>query len=372
MNQHAEHEVPAVEPAGDAPAAADPATGWALQALRASVLAPAVLSLIAIVVAIAIGIAGVTEVFVLIIALAGLLGLSAGAPATLRWLRWRGPARELLDTQPWRPADVSVFHQPRGRARALGSRLRVLDASGEPIWLSVLGLNWSGQQVLARTGRVWLVGPDDEGNVAIRSSGLAVPIAMAQVGAQQPADVLVEAQQRAPRRAPKARDDVVVANLLAGPRRRSRTDLVAPILLLGLAIVVLVAILRSDHAAPRYGELIGSVLVILVLLAAFAGWRVSRLVRTSRIDRMLAAGPWRPVPVDLDGTPDPRKQELRGNATLPDGGKVGVSVPRAGFVLAANVAATGLLWVVGEPSAGCRTVVGLPGYPLLAVATFTG
>jgi hypothetical protein len=370
MNQHAEHEVPAVEPIEDAPAAADPATEWALHAFRTALLAPAVMSLIAIVVAIAIGLAGVTEVFVLVVALAGLLGLSAGAPVTLRWLRWRGPARALLEAQPWRAADVSVFRQARGRS--VGCRLRVLDASGEPIWLTAVGLGWSGQQVLARTGRVWLVGPDADGTVAIRSSGLAVPIAMAQVTDQQPADLLVEAAQRAPRRAPKARDDVVVANLLAGPRRRSRTDMVAPVLLLGLAVFVLVAILRSNHAAPRFGELLGSVLVVLALLAGFAGWRIVRLIRTSRIDRMLAAGPWRAVPVDLAGKPDPRKQELRGNATLPDGGTVEVSVPRAGFVLAANVAATGLLWVVGEPEAGRRTVAGLPGYPLLAVATFTG
>jgi hypothetical protein len=370
VNQHAEHEVPAVEPAGDAPAAADPATEWALQAFRTAVLAPAVLSMIAIAVAIAISLAGVTEVFVLIVALAGLLGLSAGAQVTLRWLRWRGPARALLEAHPWRAADVSVFRQARGRS--VGCRLRVLDASGEPIWLSAVGLGWSGQQVLARTGRVWLVGPDADGIVAIRSSGLAVPIAMAHVSAQQRADVLVEAAQRAPRRAPKARDDVVVANLIAGPRRRSRTDMVAPVLLFGLAVVVLVAILRSNHAAPRYGELLGSVLVVLALLAGFAGWRIARLIRTSRIDRMLAAGPWRAVPIDLTGAPDPRKHELRGNATLPDGGTVEVSVPRAGFVLAANVAATGLLWVVGEPEAGRRTVAGLPGYPLLAVATFTG
>lgn len=370
MNQHAEHEVPAVEPAGDAPAAADPATEWALRALRASVLAPAILSSIAIVVAIAIGLAGVAEVFVLIIALAGLLGLSAGAPVTLRWLRWRGPIRALLGAQPWRPADVSVFRPSRGRA--VGCRLRVLDTSGEPMWLGAVGLGWGGQQVLARTGRAWLVGPDDEGNVAVRSSGLAVPIAMAQVGTQLATDVVVEAEQRAPRRAPKARDDVVVANLLAGPRRRSRTDLVAPVLLLGLAIVVLIAVLRSNHAAPRYGETLWSVLVVIAVLGAFAGWRIARLVRTGRIDRMLASGPWRAVPVDLESKPDPRKPELRGNATLPDGGTVAVSVPKAGFVLSSNVAATGLLWVAGEPAAGHRTVAGLPGYPLLAVATFTG
>ena len=370
MSELAEHEVPAVEPVEGAPAAADPATEWALRALRASVLAPAILSLIGVAVAIVIGIAGVAEVFVLVIALAGVLGLSAGAPVTLRWLRWRGPVRTLLDTQPWRPADVSVFRAARGRTP--GCRLRVLDAGGETMWLSAVGLGWSGQQVLARTGRAWLVGPDAEGNAAVRSSGLAVPIAMAQVGAQLPADVIVEAEQRAPRRAPKARDDVVVANLIAGPRRRSRTDLVAPVLLLGLAVVVLVAVLRSNHAAPRYGETLAWVLAVLAALVAFAGWRIARLLRTSRIDRMLAAGPWRAVPVDLDGEPDPRKTQLRGNATLPGGGTVGVSVPKAGFVLTANVAATGLLWVVGEPEAGCRTVAGLPGYPLLAVATFTG
>lgn len=370
MNQHAEHEVPAVEPAGDAPAAADPATGWAMRALRAAVLAPAILSLIAVAVSIVIGLAGITEAFVLIIALAGVLGLGASAPVAMRWLRWHTPARALLDTQPWRPADVSVFRQARGRG--IGVRLRVLDAGGEPLWLTVVGLSWGGQQVLARTGRAWLVGPDAEGNAAVRSSGLAVPIAMAQVATQQAADVLVEAEQRAPRRAPKARDDVVVAQMLAGPRRRSRTDLVAPVLLLGLAIVVLVAVLRSNHAAPRFGELLGSVVVVIALLAGFAGWRILKLLRTSRIDRMLAAGPWRAVPVHVDGRPDPRRQELRGNATLPGGGTVEVSVPRAGFVLSVNVAATGLLWVAGEPEAGRRTVVGLPGYPLLAVATFTG
>lgn len=369
MNQHAEHEVPAVEPAADAPAAADPATSWAMQSLRTSVLAPAVLSTIAVAVAVVIGVAGVTELFVLMFALIGVLGLGASAPVALRWLRWHGPAGRLFAAQSWRPATVSVFRQVKGRTA--GCRLRVQEEGGEPFWLSAVGLGWGGQQVLARTGRVWLVGPDADGNAAVRSSGLAVPMAMAQVGGQLTGDVPVEAAQRAPRRAPKARDDVVVANMLAGPRRRSRTDLVAPVLLLGLAIVLLVAVLRGNQRVLRYEEMLGSVLVVIAVLGGFTAWRITRLVRTNRIDRMLAAGPWRPVPVAVDGTPDPRTQGLRGDATLPDGGTVAVSVPRAGFVLAANVAATGLLWVAGEPAAGRRTVAGLPGYPLLAVATFT-
>jgi hypothetical protein len=38
--------------------------------------------------------------------------------------------------------------------------------------------------------------------------------------------------------------------------------------------------------------------------------------------------------------------------------------------MAANIAATGLLWIVGEPTPGRAFAVGLPGYPHTGIGRF--
>ncbi|GAA4543066.1 hypothetical protein [Amycolatopsis samaneae] len=60
---------------------------------------------------------------------------------------------------------------------------------------------------------------------------------------------------------------------------------------------------------------------------------------------------------------------LAGRAVLPGGWTVGFRM-RADPSLAATIGETGRLWVIGEPSGSTR--VGVPGYPLVGIARFSG
>jgi hypothetical protein len=56
---------------------------------------------------------------------------------------------------------------------------------------------------------------------------------------------------------------------------------------------------------------------------------------------------------------------LDGRAMLADGREVAFRMPKVDVSLAANVAATGQLWIAGQPRLGKTLKAGVPGYPLL-------
>ncbi|MDT8910327.1 hypothetical protein [Amycolatopsis sp. PS_44_ISF1] len=80
--------------------------------------------------------------------------------------------------------------------------------------------------------------------------------------------------------------------------------------------------------------------------------------------RPSAHGTWTELEVVLDGPVHVRgaKARFRGRTALPDGRAVEVRGRRVTLAVAANVAATGQLWLAGPPRPGKPTAVGLPGH----------
>ena len=348
-------EVPAAEPPTDGPALADPATARALRGLRVPLVALPVAALAFGVPALLLG--GLAKALFTIAALAFVLGTLAVVATTAFWI---GPATKLLRAQPWRPGKVRVYRQLKGLPR---TPLRVREPDGTTTDLIAPALSWTAQQVLARTGRIWLVGPDARGWTAIRSAGLALPLGQAKV-VDSAADFRFEVSpvQTEPESARTAGDDAVLARAIAAPRRRSKTDLLAPALLLVFAVFVLVDLLRRGTAERV--ELLAGLLVATALILGLLAWRVYRMRHWTRVARLLAAGRWTPVPVDIELTDE---RTVTARATLPDGRTAPVRFHRASRALLANIAATGRMWTAGAPGDG-PVAVGLPGYPFLAVA----
>ncbi|MEQ0561429.1 hypothetical protein ABJI51_26500 [Amycolatopsis sp. NEAU-NG30] len=127
----------------------------------------------------------------------------------------------------------------------------------------------------------------------------------------------------------------------------------------------------------------------LLVLAAFAIWVRHDFPPTGWVAWTFAAGALlgalataaralahtRPLPADhwteLRAVPDgPVRMGRRGSARLSgltmlaDGTVVGFRLPKADPSMAANIAATGRLWIAGVPRRGAATT-GLPGYPVL-------
>ncbi|EWC62866.1 hypothetical protein UO65_1814 [Actinokineospora spheciospongiae] len=360
-----QREAPAVEPPTDVPALSDGVTGRALRALRLPLFALPATALVFGAPAAWLAAAGASWLVVAVLTIAALAFVIAFLLTAHLYGTWLRPAARLLAAQPWRRAAVTVFRPARGRTPLL-----VTEPDGTRHALVAAALPWAVRQVFARTGRVWLVGPDAGGWVALRSSGLALPLGAARVTA---ADVAlgyeVEVAQPAPVRAPVAAADAVVSRLIAGPRRRSRTELIAPTVLLVFAGVVIADLLGRDFA----GELLELTLLVLLatlLLAGLLAWRVRKVRYWAKVDRMLGVGGWTPVPATLaESAVDGGPRTVTAQAVVA-GRTVPVTLPRASQALRANVAGTGKLWVAGVPAPGAEAVAGLPGYPYLNLARF--
>ncbi|UVS76421.1 hypothetical protein [Actinokineospora sp. UTMC 2448] len=345
-------EVPAAEPPTDGVALADPATARALRGLRLPLVTLPVAAAVSGVPAILLS--GLASALLTIAALAFVIGTLIVIATTGFWI---GPATKLLRTRPWRPARVRVYRALKGLPR---TPLRLREPDGTTVDLLAPALSWSAQQVLARTGAVWIVGPDERGWAAIRSPGLALPLGQARVAdIDVGAGYQISPVQASPRSAATAAEDAVLARAIAGPRRRSRTDLVAPALLLAFAVFVLVDLLRRGVAGRA--ELLVGLIAATALIVGLLAWRVHRLRHWGTVQRLLSAGPWTRVPATL------AEDRATAEVKLPDGRTATVRFHRPSQALLANIAATGQLWTAGPPADG-PVAVGLPGYPFLAVA----
>lgn len=356
-------EVPAVEPPTEGAAIGDPPTARALAGLRLPlVVLPAAALAFGVPAAVlaAAGMGGLLVAMLTIAALAFVIAAMVAVATSGFWLR---PATRLLRTQPWREARVRVYRPTKGFPRA---KLHVRTPDGAALGLLAPALPWAAQQVLARTGRVWLVGPDARGWVAIRSAGLALPLGPARVTAEDVSTGYeIGVEQQVPREAPLAAADAVLARAIAGPRRRSRTDLIAPSALLVFAAVAVVDLLRRGVRTDGV-ELFALVSLATLAILGLLLWRVGQVRHWVGVDRLLAAGPWTPTPVEL--APDAHgSRRPTGRATLPDGSTAPVVFRRASRPLLANIAATGLMWTAGPARPGEDVAAGLPGYPFLGL-----
>jgi hypothetical protein len=278
--------------------------------------------------------------------------VSGPPPSAARWSR---AARALLSGEPWRPVGAVVR----------GATVRLADGTLVRVW----ELPPPARAVIARSGRVWLVGPDSHGWVALRVDGLHTPwparvrgagVRLPAAGptgmvdglwsgtgvpqAEQQGDVAVAVT---PVQAPQvvAADDPVVAAWVRHLARLVWGELAfAGLCTAGLAVL----------AASFWPAVVAAGAVVAGMLA----WR-ARTVH--RLARLLTRGPWQRADAVLtDGVTAVRTAdgtrftvELRG--THPD--------------VVANVDETSSLWVAGSPSEAAA--VGFPGYPVLAAARFT-
>ncbi|GAA2989807.1 hypothetical protein [Actinokineospora diospyrosa] len=360
-------EAPAVAPPTDTPAIEDLATAKALAALRLPLIGLPLAAVVFAAPAIWLASAGAGWIGIAVLTIGALAFVITAILAVIITGFWIGPAGRLLRAEPWRAASVKVYRPTKGFPRA---RLVVQEADGTTVNLLAPALPWAAQQILARTGKIWLVGPDDKGWVAIRSSGLALPLGQARVTqADLSSGYEISVDQPDPSRASLASGDAVLAKVIATPRKRSRTDLVAPVVLLAFAGFVVVDLLkrgvRSDQVWLAVGVFVGT-----LIIAGFFAWRLYKALYWAKMDRLLSAGPWKSVSVELPEPTSVGRATVTAQATLPDGRIVPVTLPRAVHAVRANIAATGKLWVAGTPTAGKRMAAGIPGYPFLNRAEF--
>lgn len=349
-------------PATDRPAGADHATAtlFALLVRRMTVLrrAAVILGVLAALILLIKVAAGFTSVDVLLLPLfAAVLGLTwwQVGTAQARYGGWLPHAAALLSTTTWRKVNATVL---RGGDRPV---LEVEDVD-RTYRLRCGGLHAAAQQVVARAGHVWLIGPDEAGWSVVRVPGLHAPWA-ARVGAE-PVEPMPVPAPRPGAEDTAAADPVALAWAEDGVRVQRRGLAVA----VGMIVVGAVIVLRFGFDEDGWLGMVWGGLV--VLLGARALHRAVRQVREARaVLGMLAAGPWTPVPVTLRPWQSPAATvDATGTARLGEDRTLAITLPRATVDLLASVEETGTLWFAGEPAPGATVVVGFPGYPLLGIA----
>jgi hypothetical protein len=276
-------------------------------------------------------------------------------PATVYtlWLyepqRRRGKA--LLSRYGWRGARATLVGNKPPTVRI------VLD--DRELTLRLRRLNWGAKQRLLRTGTLWICGPDERGRSLVRGAG-SVGETVAEVTNAAPKGVPpVLAQPSGPRPA----DDPALIWYERGYRR-------------GLLIVVAVLVLLGGIGAGLLSRsdddvltrnLIGSLVPIGIALSLVT---YSAIARYGQFRRFAAATYWQAVPVSLDTWVAERSLGVRtgtGRIILPGGWRCYVEFPRLPLDLAANLRATGVLWLAGDAAPGQTVPIGLPGFALRGV-----
>ncbi|MFF1611612.1 hypothetical protein ACFVYA_27830 [Amycolatopsis sp. NPDC058278] len=161
---------------------------------------------------------------------------------------------------------------------------------------------------------------------------------------------------------PPSRDPVLAAHRAFQARRAAVTGVA--FLVLGAAGIAVVSSVESEPAgvadAAAVGGIAGGSAVFLLLGLLMA-------VGSLRIRRPITEDSWVELRVALDTPFVPRARtavRLTGWALYPDGRQTRFRLV-ADISLAANVAVTGQLWLLGYPPPGKPAKAGLPGYPCL-------
>jgi hypothetical protein len=295
----------------------------------------------------------------------GVLGLLAGiglVAVAIAWHRlvgrWLPAAGQLLASSPRQRVEARVVgHRRSGAILAVG-----------PMYLRVRLLHWGLRQVVARSGEITLVGPDDKGNAVVFVDGHPVPL---------PAEVVTtpemsEAEPPARVSWRGAEDDVPQwhAAQLARLRWIAFAGAVLPIPAFAYdAQQPMVVIVR-----PEISGTAGFNWIYVFGWAVFALLALHLAVGQQRLTKLLGAGQWQGYPATVlrwRGESRRPYADLMLRLHLPDGASVPVLVKHAPVQLTANVNVTGTLWVIGTPKAGKLTAVGVPGHPIVATARFS-
>jgi len=244
--------------------------------------------------------------------------------------RWPAAARRLLEDEPWRETNATVL-DTRGTVLAL--------PSGEHV--RVHGLPAPAREVAVRAGRVWTVGPDAAGWLAVRVDGLHTPWPAQQIAARN-------AEPAAPTAEPVT--TIWVRRLV----REARGTLWLA-LLAAIGFVLLTVFAHADLWLVAAAVAIGAVGV------AAAAWQVRHVARLRPV------GPWQRA----DATVSSWTNRMQGRADgtiavrFPDGHRYTAHLEGVPVDLFANAWREETLWVAGNG------VVGFPDYSVIALAYLT-
>lgn len=356
---------PVLVPSTDGPAMGDQATGWSFQRLRGTVhrnriVLPIMITLLVLsavgasVGAVGLPVAVIAVVFVL------LLG-NAWWRVERQVGRHLSRIGRMLAEHPWRPVPARLVRTGERPMPVIA----LSDSAGTR--LSLVGAPLGTQHVLARQGRVWLIGPES-GVAVLRVDGLTGLILGHVVTDVQEGQASEPLLPRAPYTG-SAADDVVASWVASKAMRAARRSLIVSnfvrVLVFLLVFMILVVEFGSDGIP--IDAVVGVVLLVLCVLLAFFERR--RVGNTMRLPALLRAGPWQRVPARFEPwSPGrnpagvaPARGELDG---------VAVRIPRASINLMTYARETGTLWIAGRPEPGRSVAVGIAGHPILAVATF--
>ncbi|MCP3799626.1 hypothetical protein NLX83_10195 [Allokutzneria sp. A3M-2-11 16] len=265
--------------------------------------------------------------------------------------RWLHAAARMFAAEPWRPVTV----------RALRGRWLELELESEDVVHVRLAVGMgSFLQALGRAERLWIVGPDKNGWVALHLAGMRAPFP-GRIG-QQP-DAPRTAISAYDPTAPASTDAVTSVAAVALVRLSHQLYLPAKIAL-SIALGVLIPVAWT-------GELVLvpiSAVAVLIAGGLFVRAR-KRLAGWPKLTQLLEAGPWQRATAELDEPwePGPRgAADATATLTLANGEQLPVRLPLLGVDVAEYMRNTGTVWIAGEP--GSTFAVGVPGSPILAVA----
>jgi hypothetical protein len=238
-----------------------------------------------------------------------------------------------------------------------------LPGDGERRWV-VVPLAPAQRVVLAGVRRVWMLGPDPSGRVAVLLPGALNGRSGRIRSEPAPGSVALAPQSREPV-APK--DDPV---LTAYFRTAARTNVIRVVVLFVVA-GWLVWTFGDLEAPDDAGDLaLGVLLGFAVVIVLLGCWS---LVLLYRLHRAIDVPNWTELGIRLDSTIRTNGTVVAhaaGRVLLPDGREVPVKLMNMNVNLLVTAEETGRLWVLGTPEPGNRAYVGLPGYALLSVVKF--
>ncbi|MGH3860380.1 hypothetical protein [Actinokineospora sp.] len=250
------------------------------------------------------------------------------------WVRWLRPGGRLLRAEAWRPVATRV-----GRAGRpwWNSDVRLGDGTA----LRVSELTAAHHALIARTGRVWVVGPDDSGWAALRVDGARSALPAQRIRRAEnlpPVDGDV-----GPRRLPAAR---AVLRAPLAPRRL-------------VAVDRLVGRVRRKLVDPWFADRMGS-----------RGLRHSRAGLDRQLPKFVTAAEWTRAKVTLKpwGVGHGGHTRAASQVWFEDGTSLPLSMPNASVDLVAAAHEAETLWFSEQPEPGKTLAVGFPGYPLVAAA----
>lgn len=270
----------------------------------------------------------------------------------------------------WLPAARRLLAGGQGRrvaARVVGHRRGVATLAAGDQCLRVRRLDWGLRQVVARNGEITLLGPDADGDAVVFVDGHPAPLPARVV----PAPETAEAEPIARVSWRGAEDEV--PNWQATRQARIRWVVVGVLVLVTAAFVYDAQQPTAVTGRPgvggtaTYNWFYAALVAFITLSTLFAA------LAQQRLPKLLAAGAWQGHPATVltwKGEARRSTAVLTLRLSLPGGESLPVTVKLAAAELVANIKATGTVWLIGTPTAGRSTAVGVPGHPIVTTARF--